>query len=272
MSTMFNNCLFTQHRPTKRAPDAGALRVARFQAFFYTFSFSQADGVPPPAPARVTQTVGRLPSKIFSFLNHRSKVWKYAVQKTISKPYKQPPPSPIEISFWETAKPLIPELEKEVWIDKKYRVDFLIPSKNVVIELYGYQHHNSKEKITKDAERERYLQKVGYQVIRFTGTEVYKDVRKCVYEVLSLAKIEPAKVQVKPAQPVITPELRQSQTNSVLSSQVAFRQSNLQFADNKIYTSRKKKLFGMETWQVIVLGIMVVIIVCSFLFFVSLLF
>jgi len=32
--------------------------LARFQAVFYALSFSQSDGVPPPAPARVTQTVG----------------------------------------------------------------------------------------------------------------------------------------------------------------------------------------------------------------------
>jgi len=30
-----------------------------FQAFFYASAFSQSDGVPPPDPARVTQTVGR---------------------------------------------------------------------------------------------------------------------------------------------------------------------------------------------------------------------
>ena len=34
--------------------------LARFQAFFYASTFFQLDGVPPPAPARVTQTVGRL--------------------------------------------------------------------------------------------------------------------------------------------------------------------------------------------------------------------
>jgi len=32
--------------------------LARFQAFFYASAFFQSDGVPPPAPARVTQTVG----------------------------------------------------------------------------------------------------------------------------------------------------------------------------------------------------------------------
>jgi len=31
--------------------------LAQFQAFFYASAFSQSDGVPPPAPARVTQTV-----------------------------------------------------------------------------------------------------------------------------------------------------------------------------------------------------------------------
>jgi uncharacterized Tic20 family protein len=33
--------------------------LARFQAFFYASAFSQSDSVPPPAPARVTQTVRR---------------------------------------------------------------------------------------------------------------------------------------------------------------------------------------------------------------------
>jgi len=33
--------------------------LARFQAFFYASAFLQSDGVPPPAPARVTQTVRR---------------------------------------------------------------------------------------------------------------------------------------------------------------------------------------------------------------------
>jgi len=37
-------------------PTLGSL--ARFQAFFYASAFFQSDGVPPPAPARVTQTVG----------------------------------------------------------------------------------------------------------------------------------------------------------------------------------------------------------------------
>jgi hypothetical protein len=38
-------------------PTLGILRTS--QAFFYASAFFQSDGVPPPAPARVTQTVGK---------------------------------------------------------------------------------------------------------------------------------------------------------------------------------------------------------------------
>jgi hypothetical protein len=37
-----------------------------FQAFSYASAFFQSDGVPPPAPARVTQTVGRWREKYIS--------------------------------------------------------------------------------------------------------------------------------------------------------------------------------------------------------------
>lgn len=124
-------------------------------------------------------------------------------------PFKQPRPSPIEQAFWEVAKPLIPELQREVWIGRKYRVDFLIPSRKVVVELYGYQYHHTKKKLTQDAERERYLQRLGYQVIRFTGTEIYKDVRKCVDEVLLLTKIEPAPAAKHPLAAAPAPASRQ---------------------------------------------------------------
>jgi len=42
--------------------------LARFQAFFYALAFFQSDGVPPPAPARVTQTVGQPRAKPSSSL------------------------------------------------------------------------------------------------------------------------------------------------------------------------------------------------------------
>jgi hypothetical protein len=46
-------------------PTLGILRKS--QAVFYALSFFQSDGVPPPAPARVTQTVGTPLAKIIRF-------------------------------------------------------------------------------------------------------------------------------------------------------------------------------------------------------------
>jgi hypothetical protein len=45
---------------TKRALDAG--ESARFSSVFFASAFFSLDGVPPSAPAQVTQAVGRLSS------------------------------------------------------------------------------------------------------------------------------------------------------------------------------------------------------------------
>ncbi len=46
-----------QQRPTKRAPDAGD--SAAISSSFLAFSFFWLDGFAVPAPAQVTQTVGK---------------------------------------------------------------------------------------------------------------------------------------------------------------------------------------------------------------------
>jgi len=45
-------------RPTQRALDAG--ESARFTGIFHASAFFSSDGVPPPAPAQVTHTVGQI--------------------------------------------------------------------------------------------------------------------------------------------------------------------------------------------------------------------
>jgi very-short-patch-repair endonuclease len=149
------------------------------------------------------------------------------------KPYQQPPPSPIEVSFWEAASPRIPELQREVWIDRKYRVDFLVPSKKIVIELYGYEYHKDKRKLTKDAQRERSLQMKGYQVLRFTGSEVYNDVTQCVNEVLAIINSRP-------------------DHGAAPSSK-----------SPQVQAKALPPMFGMEIWQVAVLGGMLLAIIAT---------
>ena len=64
-----------------------------------------------------------------------------------------------------------------------YRVDFALPDEHLVIELDGHDYHKTKEQRTSDAKRERDLKELGWYVIRFTGTEIYRDVEKCVEQV-----------------------------------------------------------------------------------------
>jgi len=74
----------------------------------------------------------------------------------------------------------------------KYRVDFLIPvwSKNLgrgaefVIECNGHEfHEKTKEQVSRDNARQRKLTNAGYVVINFSGSEIYRDPRKCVSEI-----------------------------------------------------------------------------------------
>jgi len=87
----------------------------------------------------------------------------------------------------------------------KYRVDFLVTlildghviffedddltfisgKSQLVIECDGHDYHEkTKEQASRDKERDRALQSCGYNVFRFTGSDIYKDAFKCVTESL----------------------------------------------------------------------------------------
>ncbi len=89
--------------------------------------------------------------------------------------------------------------QREIKIkDKKCRVDFLILMKDLrnwdepeikenilIIELDSFLWHGSDpEQFTKEKERERGLKKEGYNVMRFSGREIWRDVEKCVDETM----------------------------------------------------------------------------------------
>lgn len=49
-----------------------------------------------------------------------------------------------------------------------------------IIELDGKEYHSTKEQMNHDYEREQNLQELGYKVIRFTGSQVYREPFTCV--------------------------------------------------------------------------------------------
>ena len=67
-----------------------------------------------------------------------------------------------------------------------YTADFLITmhgpcaAKHVVVECDGHDfHQKTKEQAAHDKKRDRWFTKKGMVVLRFTGSEIFKDVGKC---------------------------------------------------------------------------------------------
>ena len=89
------------------------------------------------------------------------------------------------------------EIEKQKEINcgnKKYRVDFFIPvmyknQENIgfIVECDGHEfHQKTKEQVERDNTRMRDLQKAGYEVIRFSGTEIWHRPYICALEVKNI--------------------------------------------------------------------------------------
>ncbi len=104
--------------------------------------------------------------------------------------------SPIERAFWSNGyKPLstLGQFTPQVII-RPYRVDFAltnipgVPLLKVVIELYGHEFHSTPQQRNNDTERIRKLQKLRWQVITFTGSQINSDVRGCVRETADLVR------------------------------------------------------------------------------------
>lgn len=87
------------------------------------------------------------------------------------------------MKFNEITKKYI--LEPQYKIDD-YKVDFLVLGTNIVVECDGYDYHKTKEQVNNDCRRQRQLIKLGYEVIRFSGTEINADCEKCVNELIEI--------------------------------------------------------------------------------------
>lgn len=75
-------------------------------------------------------------------------------------------------------------------LNGKYRVDFLLTSYNgkppLIIECDGHDfHEKTKEQARRDKKRDRECVLAGYAVMRFTGSEIYNNVEKCISDIES---------------------------------------------------------------------------------------
>ena len=64
-----------------------------------------------------------------------------------------------------------------------YIVDFLFPEINLVVEVDG-AYHSEREQIEDDVRRERDLNNMNYNVIRFSNEEILYDIEKVIERIL----------------------------------------------------------------------------------------
>ena len=87
-------------------------------------------------------------------------------------------------------------IEPQAKIDN-YRADFLLTYKSsasgfenqrqLVVECDGHDYHEkTKQQASGDKERDREMKKLGYEVFRFTGSDIWNDVYSCAKETIDM--------------------------------------------------------------------------------------
>ena len=108
--------------------------------------------------------------------------------------------SVVFFEYFTSGKIDVLEIENQVQLEvygHKYRVDFLIPViykikketvyKTFVVECDGHDYHEkSKEQVACNNHRERDLKAAGYEVVRFSGSEIYKNATQCVKDLMRI--------------------------------------------------------------------------------------
>ena len=95
---------------------------------------------------------------------------------------KQKVESPMEKLFLKDCVTLGIRIEPQVKIGR-YRADFAIKERKIIVEIDGKEWHSSKKQIKKDLEREDYLYNLGWSIIRITGSEVYQNGEEIAAEI-----------------------------------------------------------------------------------------
>ena len=93
--------------------------------------------------------------------------------------------SPIEKRFFVEAAMHGWRLRPQIKVGK-YRLDLVDKDIKLAIELDGHDYHKTKDQRTRDANRDRTLMLKGWRTIRFTGSEVHRDVEKCVLQAIEI--------------------------------------------------------------------------------------
>lgn len=98
-----------------------------------------------------------------------------------------------------------PELPTSVRVDDRpIRPDLYIwlpedDSFKLIVECDGYRYHSDRASFTSDRKRDRVLKSLGYDVLRFSGLEIYKDPLAAAQELVDYLE------QKRPVLPIVSP-------------------------------------------------------------------
>ena len=76
------------------------------------------------------------------------------------------------------------EDQHDIYIgEKHYIADFYVEKANLIIECDGHDYHQkTKEQVIRDNEREYDLKMAGYNILRFSGSQIYNHPFECAEE------------------------------------------------------------------------------------------
>lgn len=102
--------------------------------------------------------------------------------------------SPIEVMLFQAMRnSLKDERNRKVKVYSQvpcgyYRIDLAVYSKTrkIAIECDGKAYHSTPEQIARDRKKDKFLRKNGWDVLRFTGSEIYNNPEGCVKEIQNL--------------------------------------------------------------------------------------
>ena len=69
---------------------------------------------------------------------------------------------------------------------KVYKPDFAFPHLKIAVYCDGWEHHKKKPAFHRDRSESRLLQSRGWKVLRFTGTQITRNLNNVVNEILAL--------------------------------------------------------------------------------------
>ncbi len=85
------------------------------------------------------------------------------------------------------------------WACGPYRADFYLESdmgKALIVECDGHEfHERTKEQAAHDRKRDRWFLEHGHTVVRFTGSEIYRDPFGCAEQLFALLEKQPSRYQ-----------------------------------------------------------------------------